>query len=246
MPEECPVFIQPGVACEAAGRNGARNLEAGSQPPFQSASLAEGTTPSQPDRLRLGLPADARVVLCVGSLKAERGFRDAIWAFDILQYLAPNLHLALLGTGPDEHRLRHFARSVGVLSSVHLTGSVGDTSAWLAAAEIVWVPSREGGGAQVALRAMAAARPVVASRLGALTEIVADGETGYLITPGDKVALARQTRRLLDDASLRTRMGAAGALRAQRYFSAEALVDRFARLYESMRHRPLAASGSER
>jgi glycosyltransferase involved in cell wall biosynthesis len=84
----------------------------------------------------------------------------------------------------------------------------------------------------VALEAMAAGRPVVASRLLALAEIVIDGKTGFLIEPGDKVALARKTRLLLDDPQHGRQMGEAGRLRVEQEFPASQFVDRFARLYE--------------
>jgi glycosyltransferase involved in cell wall biosynthesis len=69
----------------------------------------------------------------------------------------------------------------------------------------------------VAVEAAAAGVPVVASRLGALPEIVSDGETGLLVRPGDADALADALRRLLDDRELRARFGMAARLRARRF-----------------------------
>ena len=100
------------------------------------------------------------------------------------------------------------------------------------AAELAWVPSRAGGGVNAALEAMAAGKPVVATRLPALAEIVTDGEVGCLVPPGDKTELARQTRFLLNDADRRRAYGEAGRRRAAEHFSVERLVRRCAELYE--------------
>jgi glycosyltransferase involved in cell wall biosynthesis len=70
-----------------------------------------------------------------------------------------------------------------------------------------------------ALEGAAAARPVVASRVGGLVEAVADGETGLLVAPGDAAALAAALRRLATDAALRTRLGAAGRARVLARYS---------------------------
>jgi glycogen synthase len=107
----------------------------------------------------------------------------------------------------------------------------------MARSEVVWVPSLADGGARVALEAMAAGRPVVASRLPGLAEVVVEGETGFLVPPGDKIALARQTRRLLADAELRRRLGQAGRARIAQHFAARVAVERMAGLYLE----PLAA-----
>ena len=72
---------------------------------------------------------------------------------------------------------------------------------------MVWVPSRDGGGVCAALEAMAAGRPVVATRVPELEEIIVDGETGFLVRRATRPSLARQTRLLLDDAALASRLG---------------------------------------
>lgn len=178
------------------------------------------------------LPPTARVVVCVGPLHAPKGYRDALWALDILKYLYDDLHLVLLGDGPDRERLESFARDIQVRDRVHFLGWREDVADWLAAADVVWVPSRADGGVNVALEAMSAGRPVIAGRTPALAAVVADGETGYLVTPGDKVGLARRTRRLLDNAGLRRRRGEVGQQRVAERFAAADLVRRWAEMVE--------------
>ena len=81
---------------------------------------------------------------------------------------------------------------------------------------------------------MAAERPVVASRWPGLAEIIVDGETGFMVAPGNKGALARQTRLLLDDDDLRRRMGQAGRKRVEKSFAAAAMVERFVHVYDKL------------
>jgi glycosyltransferase involved in cell wall biosynthesis len=197
--------------------------------------LRPGVVPPEPGppASAPGLPPEARVVLGVGPLAAHKGFRDAIWAFDILRFLYADLRLVLLGEGLARATLEHFARAAGVAAHVHFLGAVPSVGPWLERADVVWVPSLRPGGVGGALEAMAMGRPVVASDLPELSEVVADGETGLLFKPGDKAALARQTRMLLDNPGLVGRLGAAGRDHARKRFAADAAVRQAARLYEA-------------
>ncbi|MBI1918401.1 MAG: glycosyltransferase [Planctomycetes bacterium] len=178
-----------------------------------------------------GVPAAGRVVLCVGPLRMQRGFQEAIWALDILQYVHPDLHLVLAGDGPDRAPLEAFAAGLRVSAGVHFGGPGADVPALMSRAEVVWVPGRVECGMQVVLEAMAAGRPVVASNWPRLAELVREGETGYLVPPGDKTTIARQTQRLLADADLRRSMGEAARRRVAEHFRADELAECCARVY---------------
>jgi glycosyltransferase involved in cell wall biosynthesis len=157
-----------------------------------------------------GLPSGARVALGIGPIEPHKGFREAVWAFDILCHLYPDLHLVIAGDGSDRRRVMDFARAIRVSERVHFPGPVADLGPWLARAEMVWVPSLREGGHNATLEALAAGKPVIATRVPGLTELIEDGVTGLLIPPDDKPALARATRQLLEDADLRAGLGAAG------------------------------------
>jgi glycosyltransferase involved in cell wall biosynthesis len=181
------------------------------------------------------LPASrSRFVLCAGPLEPHKGFGDAIWGLDILRYVDPGLNLMLLGTGSDRPRLERFVRGLGMEPWVHFAGDRADVPGILRQAALVWVPSRAEGGVTFALEAMVAGRAVIASCLPGLAEVVRDGETGVLVPPGHKVALARQTRRLLEDARRCQAMGAAGRRRVSECFQAGDLVRRFTALYHDL------------
>lgn len=178
------------------------------------------------------LPAEGRVLLGVGPLAPYKGFRDAVWAFDILNYLFQDLRLVLAGAGADRARVEEFARVTGNAARIHCPGLVADLAPLRDRAMIAWVLGRAGG-LQAALEAMAAGRPVLGYRTPELAEVVAHGETGWLIAPGDKAGLARKTRRLLDDDKRRQAFGAAGRLRVAALFGPRAMVDACASAYEA-------------
>jgi glycosyltransferase involved in cell wall biosynthesis len=180
-------------------------------------------------------PPASRFILCAGPLEPHKGFLDAIWAFDIVQYLYDDLHLVVAGAGSDEPRLKRFAELTGAARRLHFAGSLTDLAGLLNRAEVVWVPSRAEGGVNITLEAMAHGRPVVASRLPGLAELVTDAETGVLVTPGDKVEWARRTRWLLDRPDECRRLGGAARRRAATQFAAADLVRRCAELYRTNR-----------
>ncbi|MCC6417487.1 MAG: glycosyltransferase family 4 protein [Gemmataceae bacterium] len=178
--------------------------------------------------------ADGRAVVCAGRLERYKGYHDAVWVFDMLRYLYDDLQLVVLGDGPDRPRLEHFVKCLRAVGRVHFQGTQADAAGRLAGGEVVWVPSLADGGVGAALEAMAAGRPVVASRWPGLAEVVTHGETGLLVSPGDKIALGRQTRLLLNDEGLRRRLGEAGRERVRREFSADAAARATAAIYERL------------
>ena len=159
--------------------------------PERVAVVAPGGAASRGDGRASRRSRPAGLLLGVGPFEAHKGFRDAVWALDILHYLYEDLRLVLAGGGPDRPRLEQFARGIEVDRRVLFTGPQPDLAPWRSAAELAWVPSRAGGGVCAALEAMAAGLPVIATRLPALAEVVADGAVGCLVPPGDKTELAR-------------------------------------------------------
>lgn len=172
-------------------------------------------------------------IVCVGPLEPHKGFVDAIWTIDILRFVEDAIELLLIGTGSEAQRLQRFLGITRTQDMVRLLGPLPDVAPTLAQASIVWVPSRSPAGINVALEAMALGRPVIATRVPGLAEIVVDGATGFLIAPGGKVELARRTRQLLHDAELRQRFGEAGRRRVAEHFSVAALVKQLLPVYQA-------------
>jgi glycosyltransferase involved in cell wall biosynthesis len=195
-----------------------------------SPAVAVPTAAVKPAELP-GVAATDRVLLGLGPIEQHKGFREAVWAFDIIRHLYDDVHLVLAGDGPDRPRVEQFARQIGVRDHVHFMGRCAETASLLRRVDIVWVPSLRGGGVGAALEAMAAGRPVIVSYLPELVEIVVDGETGFLVEPNNKAALARQTRHLLDDPQRRQQIGERGQQHMREKFTVNRLVQVCAQRY---------------
>jgi glycosyltransferase involved in cell wall biosynthesis len=185
--------------------------------------------PHEPGQRHL-FQAGRRFVLCAGSLEIQRGFRNAIWSLDILRIIFEDLNLLVLGDGPERDSLQRFAKGIQLAERVHFLGPRADIRPFLDLTELVWVPSLEDCGVAVTLESQAAGKPVVASNVPRLREIIRDGETGFLIPPGDKVALGRRTSELLRNPDLARRMGE-GARRRVAPFTPARLIERYAEIY---------------
>jgi glycosyltransferase involved in cell wall biosynthesis len=199
--------------------------------PLGDAPLAEDW------RRRLGLPADARVVGCVAALTHEKGQADLVDAVALLD--DPALHLVLVGAGPLAGALAARAAAAGVGSQVHLPGFHPEPRAASAGFDIYAQPSRAEGLGSSLLDALLLGRPVIASAVGGMPEVIAGadgtppspasaapaagpepGWAGILVPPGEPAALAAAIRRVLDDAELRERLAARGRQRAQAFSAA--------------------------
>jgi glycosyltransferase involved in cell wall biosynthesis len=173
-------------------------------------------------------------VACVGRLEHDDGFRVAIWAFDFLRHRYADARLRLVGTGTQLSAL--WALTTGLESDaiVEFLGAQADVAGVLRGAEVVWVPSQANGGRQLALEAMAQGRPVVASDVPCLREIIQDGATGYLVPKGDVVQFARRTKELFDDPALRERIGAAARRYIEEQVALPEVVEKWRGLYGSL------------
>jgi glycosyltransferase involved in cell wall biosynthesis len=160
-------------------------------------------------------------IVTVGRLAAPKDPLTLVRALPALG--ARPFTLAFAGGGREHARVEAELRAHGLGDRVELLGERHDVPALLAAADVFVLASRSEGAPLSVLEAMAAGLPVVASAVGGVPELVADGETGLLVPPGDPAALSSALARLLDDAELRRRMGAAGRARARDRFDISAL-----------------------
>jgi glycosyltransferase involved in cell wall biosynthesis len=196
------------------------------------ATIAPAVSLKEQNRDRANVPEGQRFILCVGRLERSKGFHDAIWAYDILRYVHPDVHLVIVGEGPERERLEQFRVNANMMESLWLPGELSDVSALMRRAELVWSPGQVDTGRQVVLEAMAAGKPVIASRFPGLAELIVEGETGVLVPAEDQPMLARATHQLLRDPDLRTRMGAAARRRAAEQHRPEVLAECCAVMYK--------------
>ena len=133
----------------------------------------------------VGVPPESELIFAGGRLDAAYGVKDAVIAFDMLRYESPALQLVLTGDGPDRKVAQELGRALAFDDCrVRFSGPHADIAAATCLAEMVWVTC-ERGGEHLALRAMAAGKPVIAFQTPELAEIIDDGETGHLVPKGD-------------------------------------------------------------
>ncbi len=175
------------------------------------------------------------LVLFVGVLRYYKGLQYLLDAMPAV----PRARLVVVGKGPMERQWKNHAATLGIQDRVSFVTDVADADlpAYYAAADIFVLPSSERSEAfgLVQLEAMAAGKPVVSTELGTGTSFVnVDGETGLVVPARDPRALAAAINRLIDDAPLCARMGAAARVRVQREFTLEQMVDRVMAVYKDL------------
>jgi glycosyltransferase involved in cell wall biosynthesis len=170
-------------------------------------------------------------LLCVGRLIPIKGHLVLLRALAQARARVPEVTLDLAGRGPLAPALKAYARELGLGDAVRFLGFVSPVEAAIEGAAVVVVPSLGEGFGMVALEAMERARPVIASAVGGLPEIVADGETGIVVSPADAEALAEAIVSLAADLPRAAAMGNAGRSRALAEFTPERCVERVEELY---------------
>ncbi|MEV6972660.1 glycosyltransferase [Kitasatospora sp. NPDC093806] len=139
-------------------------------------------------RIALGLELDAPLAVCVGRLCRQKGQDVLLAAWPEVQRLVPAARLALVGGGPEETRLAGLVRESAEPSRVRLVGDVADPRPWLAAADLVVLPSRWEGMALAPLEAMAAGRPVLLTDVPGARECLPPSERASAVVPPEDVA----------------------------------------------------------
>jgi glycosyltransferase involved in cell wall biosynthesis len=173
-------------------------------------------------RARLGLDPDAFIVVGLGRLVPIKGFDLLARALPALIAQIPSARVLLVGDGAERAHLGAIAASMGVAERLRMTGETTDVTSYLAAADVVAVPSRNEGMGRVIVEAMALGLPVVATSVGGIPDVVTDGECGRLVEPEDVDALAAALIELGRDPALRRKLGEAAVLRAEAFSTAVA------------------------
>jgi glycosyltransferase involved in cell wall biosynthesis len=189
----------------------------------------------------VALPEGARVVLAVCRLAEQKGVDVAVRALAEVRNEHRDAVLVVLGEGPERDALERLAAGLGLGGAVFLPGRAGDVAEWLARAEVVVHPVRWEGFGLAVLEAMLAGRPIVASEVSSIPELVVADETGLLVPPDDPGALARALARLLADSGLAERLAAAGLSRARAEFSVDQMAARTIAVYERVLERRVVA-----
>jgi len=182
----------------------------------------------------LGLPADARILGAVGRLWPQKRVKDLIWATDLLKVIRSDVHLLIIGDGPQRERLERFQRQVRIEDKVHFLGQRNDVAQMMPHFDALLLASAYEGLPNVIMEAMSHSVPVVASDIPGNRDLVISGETGFLVPVGDRAGYTRFVNRILDDKDLAQRLGQAGQRRIVAEFSVQQMVDKHAELYREL------------
>jgi glycosyltransferase involved in cell wall biosynthesis len=186
----------------------------------------------------LWLPHHAPLVGNVAALVPHKGQRHLVESAMAVLPQLPDVRFIIAGEGELRPVLERQIREHHLEKHVLLAGFRPDVLSVHKAFDIFVMSSVTEGLGTSLLDAMACAKPVVATSVGGIPEVVVDGETGFLVPPRDHEAMARAIVMLLKDEALRTRMGEAGRTRARVKFSAERMVQDTLRVYQRVAMHP--------
>ena len=184
-------------------------------------------------RADLGLPENARLAGVVAGLRPEKAHDTFLRAAASVRERLPGARFVLIGDGPERERLTRLTDSLGLNGQVHFLGRRDDVADVLPLLDLSVLPSRSEAFPLAILESMAAGRPVVASGVGSIPDMVSPGETGLLVPADDAEALAGAMTRLLANPDEARRMGEAGRGRVQHY-DTRRMVHEVEDLYEEL------------
>lgn len=191
-------------------------------------------------RRELGLPPEAPVVGAVSRLAWKKGIAHLVEAAPRLLEAVPEARVVIAGDGALRGELEAQAAALGVGERVIFLGARPDSIELMAAFDVFVLPSVIEGMSNALLEAMAVGRPVVATDVGGNPEVVVDGETGFLVSPGDPRHLASSVIKLLQAPELAAEMGAAGRRRVVARYRVDVMTRRIEDLYDALLGRKAA------
>jgi glycosyltransferase involved in cell wall biosynthesis len=208
--------------------------------------LEERVATEQDGRLEsrryLGIPGERFTIGWIGRMTSVKRTDDILVAFKGLRDRGVEATLCLVGDGPDRVELEQRAHELGVMRDTLFLGYQEEVAPFYAAFDALVLPSSNEGTPVSAIEALAAGRPVVATRVGGVPDVVRDGEDGFLVDAGATDELAKKLEQLARDPELRANMGNRGRERVLPRYAVDRLVHDVDELYKSL----LSAGGARR
>jgi glycosyltransferase involved in cell wall biosynthesis len=186
------------------------------------------------DLTTLGLPPSARVIVAVGRLDPQKGLTYLLEGLPRLFARHGDVHLLLVGDGPERARLTRIVDEQRLTSRVHFAGWRSDVPRILKAAYCLVLPSLWEGMPNVVLEAMAASLPVVATRVEGVDELVIPGETGLIVPPASSADLTDALETMLGNSARAQAMGESGRQRVETQFSWDTMAASYDALYSRL------------
>ena len=185
-------------------------------------------------RRRHGIPAEKFVVGWFGRMTAVKRTEDLLTMLTGARERGIDALLVLVGDGDDRPRLEQRAHDLGIAKSCLFLGYQENVAAWYAVCDAVIISSANEGTPVTIIEAMAAGRPVVATKVGGIPDVVDDHETGFVVRMGDTHAMAERLEILARDPARRAEMGRLGRERVLERYSVSRLVDDVDSLYREL------------
>lgn len=178
-------------------------------------------------------PNGEHLLMHVSNFRPVKRITDCVRTFALLRAKCDRcVRLVMCGDGPQREIAEALAQELGVAEDIVFAGSVPNIADYLSVADVFLLPSETESFGLAALEAMACEVPVIASRVGGLTEVVREGETGYLVPCGDVQAMAARAGELFDDDQRRETMGQRARAVAIEEFTTERVIPQYIELYE--------------
>jgi colanic acid/amylovoran biosynthesis glycosyltransferase len=164
---------------------------------------------------------ESKRILYVGRLAAVKGIPILLESMVQIKVTHPNVHLTIVGDGPDRNMLEAMAANLQVADCIDFVGykSQAEVRAYLQQSDIFVLPTFAEGLPIVFMEALASGVPVVSTQVAGNSDLVENGVNGYLVPPGDRVSLADRIQMLLSNAELRNQFGAAGRAKVEAEFN---------------------------
>ncbi len=204
-------------------------------------SVSNKQTPG--DWQELGLPVHCRVILSVGRLAKQKGYRELILRSDEILSHHPEHHIVIAGQGPLETELRCLIENTNARTRIHLAGWLSDVDRWLSACEIFALPTHYEGMPNALLEAMAAGKPVIVNDVEGIRELLGSGpfteaQIAAPLSKDDGKSFANSTLKLITAEQLRHNCGEANMKRVLEHFRAEDQFQKYLDIYEAVVGQP--------
>ena len=186
------------------------------------------------DLTQFGIPAGSRMLIAIGRLERQKGFDVLLEAIALLKPVPDDVYFLIVGEGPDYDKLRKMAERSGVAGNMRWVNRRSDVPDLLAASTALILSSRWEGMPNVVLEAMASGRPVIATRVEGIAELVLDGDTGLVVSPEQPAELARAIRDLLARANFWVSAGIAAQQIVEKEFTPQAIAAAYETLYRQL------------
>lgn len=182
---------------------------------------------------KLGLPTDKRWIVSIGRLWPQKGYKDLLWAAEMIRVAREQTCYIIIGDGPERERLELYRDNIRGASQVYMVGERQDAGEVLAHADLLWNGSLYEGQSNVILEALQAGVPVIASDIPGNRDLIRHRETGMRYALGDVDELMRSTLELLDNPTLAEQLARNGKSFVDQEHSLDRMIDAHAKLYQT-------------